>query len=372
MISRQVHSTTFSGRRRYGPVLCAQVLILVLVAVTFVASPIRNASAAGTGDDYPSNLKAPAKIDAIEDPWLFYNRECTSFVAWRLNQQAGTTSAPWAFTNNMNGPNGTAVHFGHGYQWNEAASQGGWPVNSMPSVGAVAQWDQYESSPGFTAGDHGHVAIVMSVNADGSVTTEDYNADGRGVYATHPIVRAPRYLHIVDGGLTVLSVRATVIDPKNGSPVNPAPASATRPIRIEVLDGSNQTIYTRDTTASRSGTGYVASVDLGSNWTSGYYTVKVKIRYTLRKIVGGGVQPIVKGTTNTLQNQAVVPGDVDDNNVVNITDYNLMMQCYSDTLPPKGPCSTTSKQASDLTDDGSVNGLDYNQFLRVISSQPGG
>ena len=34
----------------------------------------------GAGDDYPSNLKSAAK-DALVDPWNFYNRECTSFVA---------------------------------------------------------------------------------------------------------------------------------------------------------------------------------------------------------------------------------------------------------------------------------------------------
>jgi surface antigen len=42
------------------------------------------ASATAGVDDYPANLKSAAQ-DSLVDPWGFYNRECTSFVAWRLN-----------------------------------------------------------------------------------------------------------------------------------------------------------------------------------------------------------------------------------------------------------------------------------------------
>jgi hypothetical protein len=65
-------------------------------------------------------------------------------------------------------------------------------------------------------------------------------------------------------------------------------------------------------------------------------------------------------------------GDVNQDNQVNITDYNLMMQCYSDIAPPKGPCSPALKRASDLNDDGYVNQIDYNLYLRVVQSLSGG
>ena len=45
-------------------------------------------------DDYPNYLKNAAQ-DSLVDPWNFYNRECTSFVAWRLNHDAGIAFHNW-------------------------------------------------------------------------------------------------------------------------------------------------------------------------------------------------------------------------------------------------------------------------------------
>ena len=164
-------------------------LIVATLAGATLAPP---ATAAGTGDDYPSYLKA-GPIDSIIDPWNFYNRNCTSFAAWRLNQQAGRTTAPWAFTNNMTGPNGTAVHFGNAIEWRAAATSGGWSVNNTPAVGAVAWW-------GSSIGTLGHVAIVSAVNPDGSTNVEEYNWGSAGTFHTRTNVRAEAYLHIFDQG----------------------------------------------------------------------------------------------------------------------------------------------------------------------------
>lgn len=95
--------------------LIARLLAVVLVAVglTMTTSLLAPAAhAAATGDDYPGYLKSAAQ-DSLVDPWNFYNRECTSFAAWRLNQQGGHSSAPWSFTNAMRGPNGVSVKFGN-------------------------------------------------------------------------------------------------------------------------------------------------------------------------------------------------------------------------------------------------------------------
>jgi len=47
------------------------------------------------------------------------------------------------------------------------------------------------------------------------------------------------------------------------------------------------------------------------------------------------------------------------------------LQCYSDLSPPPGPCPSWQKTASDLNDDGYVNGIDYNIMLRIFQSQGG-
>jgi len=114
-------------------------------------------------DDYPVALKAAAR-DAMTDPWRFYNRECVSFVAWRLNSRDHID-----FTDFYRGR-----QWGDAASWRSAAISVGVPVDSRPRVGSVAWFAS------------GHVAWVASVNSGGSVTLEEYNfVPGR--YSTRTI-----------------------------------------------------------------------------------------------------------------------------------------------------------------------------------------
>jgi hypothetical protein len=55
---------------------------------------------------------------------------------------------------------------------------------------------------------------------------------------------------------------------------------------------------------------------------------------------------------------------------MNILDYNILMNCYSDLLPPVN-CDALKKGSADLTDDGQVNQYDYNLFLRELNNRGG-
>ena len=93
------------------------------------------------------------------DPWSFYGGECTSYVAFRLNQ-AGIPFHNWY----------GGLRWSHAKLWNGAADRvTGASVSTHPAVGSVAQW---------TDGDYGHVAYVEQVNSDGSIVVSDMNADG--------------------------------------------------------------------------------------------------------------------------------------------------------------------------------------------------
>jgi surface antigen len=122
-------------------------------------------------DDYPSRLKT-AKQDSLVDPWRFYNRECTSFVAWRLNNDAGVP-----FTNHYLGP-----HWGDAAIWKAAALDSKVRVDNVPVVGAVAWWGR-----GSAGSSVGHVAWVLKVNNSASITIEEYNYLRRGYYDTRTI-----------------------------------------------------------------------------------------------------------------------------------------------------------------------------------------
>jgi hypothetical protein len=171
---------------------------------------------------------------------------------------------------------------------------------------------------------------------------------------------------------TLLQLWAALNDPLNGTPINTHPLHTQRPMYITIYNSANTLVRSITSTATRkTGTSeYWTNVNVG-NLPSGYYQVKIRLDYTLVKLVAG-ISTIVGSQPNIFGVVPLTVGDVNQDNQVNITDYNLMMQCYSDIAPPKGPCSPALKRASDLNDDGYVNQIDYNLYLRVVQSLSGG
>jgi surface antigen len=80
-------------------------------------------------------------------------KNCTSYVAWRVNKEFGVNIAGW----------------GNATDWDNAAS-GKYSVVTTPEAGDIAAWE----------GSYGHVAFVDSVNKDGSVNISEYNHDAHG------------------------------------------------------------------------------------------------------------------------------------------------------------------------------------------------
>ncbi|MBM6400669.1 CHAP domain-containing protein [Phycicoccus sonneratiae] len=133
-----------------------------------------SASAVGAADpvdDYPyknSTIDVPGR-------WNFFTRECTSFVAWRLNRRNGI-----AFNNNWRG-----VHWGDASNWIHAAGLARLTVNRTPRVGAVGVPD-----------GHGHVAWVNRIRSNGDVSYEEYNWSPPHVYNHRILPRGGwRYIH---------------------------------------------------------------------------------------------------------------------------------------------------------------------------------
>jgi surface antigen len=161
-------------------VLAALVAVLVL--------PARVDATVGV-DDYPSKLKNAAQ-DSLVDPWNFYNRECTSFVAWRLNHDAGIAFHNWY----------KGHHWGDAAIWKQAAVDSGVPVDGTPRVGAIAWWAK--GSPGSS---RGHVAWVSAVGSS-SITVEEYNYLHRGGYDRRTISRTSAswptsFIHVGHGAM---------------------------------------------------------------------------------------------------------------------------------------------------------------------------
>jgi surface antigen len=162
-----------TGRSFRRVFLTRRIGIALLLGALLALSPVVHpeaVSAASGVDDYPARLKN-APQDSLVDPWLFYNRECTSWVAWRLNSENGV-----AFDNYWDG-----VHWGNASNWKNAAKAAGVPVDNNPVRGAVAWW-----SAGSAGSSRGHVAWVQVVG-DGAITIEEYNYLREGYYDTRTI-----------------------------------------------------------------------------------------------------------------------------------------------------------------------------------------
>ncbi|KZX19670.1 CHAP domain-containing protein [Rathayibacter tanaceti] len=132
------------------------------------------------GDDYPWPYETIDDDGGGLSPLGYYYRECVDFVAWRLNRDAGRTSAPWKYTWGNITPLG-----GSAYEWPDNWAAKGWATSSVPIVGCVAWWT------------YNHVSYVQKVNDDGTVLLEEYNYGGKHSYVTRtfPAAQVPLFLY---------------------------------------------------------------------------------------------------------------------------------------------------------------------------------
>jgi len=93
----------------------------------------------------------------LYDPWGYGYRNCTSWVAFRLNQQGYKNFS----------------YLGNAKLWPSRVP------SSWVSYGGGAKVGDAAVS---TAGNYGHVMYVEAVNADGTITISDYNRAGDGLY----------------------------------------------------------------------------------------------------------------------------------------------------------------------------------------------
>ena len=104
-------------------------------------------------NDYP--YKGKCYAGGRIDPWLYYKCQCTSFVAWRINERLGIK-----FHNKYLG-----AAWGDAKLWDDAAKQTGVKVDGTPAPGSVAVSNK---------GEWGHVAWVTGMTGD-RVEIEEYN-----------------------------------------------------------------------------------------------------------------------------------------------------------------------------------------------------
>jgi hypothetical protein len=158
---------------------------------------------------------------------------------------------------------------------------------------------------------------------------------------------------------------------------NKNPNTTTRPLTVKLFNTSNtETDYTGTMTYNSTSGLFTSTVNLGTNFASGNYLVKVVTDGHLVRLIPG-TQTINAGTTNTMPRVNLFAGDVNNDNALTILDYNILMSCMQDVSisnPDGGALcrqNTSYATRSDLDDNGIVNKFDYNLFLREYPVQKG-
>ena len=121
------------------------------------------AAASIYGYPYPDAPACSAGESCTVDQWSFFQGQCTSWVAYRVNELNGI-----AFSNSFGG-SGT---WSDAKNWGPHAQSLGIAPDGTPTVGSVAWW-----SGGTRAHPDGHVAYVEQVNSPTSIVISEMNYD---------------------------------------------------------------------------------------------------------------------------------------------------------------------------------------------------
>ncbi len=158
--------------------------------------------------------------------------------------------------------------------------------------------------------------------------------------------------------LAILGLGTNTAGGQNNSPVRP-----TRDVNIQVVDSSGQVVksVTGQVTYSPTDASYKGDIDLGQI-ANGVYKIKARFDNTLWKAINGIT--LQNGGTPSTPVTKLVSGDLNQDNILNLLDYNIMISCY-------GTKSCSQKTQSDLNVDGKVDEQDLNILYSEFSTRNG-
>ncbi|MCL4354551.1 hypothetical protein M1349_03750 [Patescibacteria group bacterium] len=146
---------------------------------------------------------------------------------------------------------------------------------------------------------------------------------------------------------------------ENNNPKNPS-----RKISVIFLDDKEQQVSVVEVPAAYNTSSglFTGSITTGDQLTTaknipdGAYTVKLRLDNSLTKKLPG-FQTIKGNQTITLPTTELATGDLNNDNILNLADYNIFISCFGEKQCDK-------KDLADLNDDGVVDEIDLN-ILKV-------
>ena len=110
--------------------------------------------------------------------------------------------------------------------------------------------------------------------------------------------------------------------------INSTPTRLNRDVNVVIINSQNQQVVSAPGKVTfDSATGlYKGTTDLGDNFVTGSYLVKVRMDNTLWKTVPG-IQNIVAGDLLNTPVSELISGDIKQDNEINLLDYTIMISC---------------------------------------------
>jgi surface antigen len=183
--------------------------ILIIGVLVGTASPASADTTLCTGNSYTSCINAGYTAHGYNASgntsyWTMYaGHNCTNYAAYMASQNGAAT------------PN---YNLGSALTWASQAAAHGVPVDNIPAVGAIAQWN---ANAGY-AGSSGHVAYVEAVTSNSITISEDnYNV---GPFSWKVITSGSanwpsNFIHFADvasGSPSGLRAPSAITDPSTG------------------------------------------------------------------------------------------------------------------------------------------------------------
>ena len=161
---------------------------------------------------------------------------------------------------------------------------------------------------------------------------------------------------------TIVNFSVTMPSIGLGQYDNHNPKHTSRTATAQLLNASNQVVYTYQTTVTYSQGVYRGSLTF-SSLNAGAYQVKVRLSNTLYKLFPGFFNAPATWNPATI---ALVSGDINHDGQMDTSDYNALLSCYGSKF---STCAFNPD--ADLNDDGVVDGVDYNIWLKEMQTQKG-
>jgi hypothetical protein len=174
--------------------------------------------------------------------------------------------------------------------------------------------------------------------------------------ATPTVTQSPTPTPEVNTNPTDTQVDVSIKLPGVGETGNKTPKNLTREVSIGLFDSDNKQVLTGNGFLKFDGKNLFRGIIHFGQLPEGIYSVKVKSTNTLNSFVFPQFQNLTSENVNILPFVLLTAGDFNNDNVIDINDYNLAIPCFQGLV-----CNL--KTEVDLNDDGKTNVIDYNLLL---------